>query len=153
MIGVSPVPPLPLSHSVGPLIAQTSIHVGGKAMFTEHKYLGTQEYDAACERLKALARQRGKPIGYSPIFTIMKLSPGNHAAKEAGRMLGEISEQMHLAGKPMLSALVINQQQGTPGGGFFDLAVQLGKLPAGASDQEKIAFWKKELAAVYATKW
>ncbi len=122
-------------------------------MFTKHKYLGTPEYNIACEQLKALAQQRGKPVGYSLIFGIMKLAPGNHAAKEAGHILGEISEQMHLAGKPMLSALVINQQSGTPGPGFFELAVQLGKLPAGASNQDKNAFWKKELAAVYATGW
>ena len=122
-------------------------------MFTKHKYLGTPEYSVACEQLKALAQRRGGPIGYGLIFRIMKLTPGNHAAKEAGHMLGEISEQMHLAGKPMLSALVINQQLGTPGRGFFELAVHLGKLPAGTSDQDKITFWKKELAAVYATTW
>ena len=121
-------------------------------MFTKHKYLGTPEYDTTCERLKVLARQ-GKPTGYNLIFEIMKLPLGNYAAKEAGHMLGEISEQMHLAGKPMLSALVINQRDRMPGSGFFELAVHLGKLQAGASDQEKTAFWEKELAAVYATKW
>jgi len=68
-------------------------------------------------------------------------------------MLGEISEQMHIAGKPMLSALIINQDLGIPGRGFFELAVLLGRLPVGASDQDKIAFWKKEIAAIYATKW
>jgi hypothetical protein len=83
----------------------------------------------------------------------MKLTPGNYAANQAGYMLGEISEQMHLVGKPMLSALVVNQGMGMPGKGFFELAVLLGRLPAGASDQEKKAFWKKELAAIYATKW
>ena len=122
-------------------------------MFTKHKYLGTKEYDITFERLRTLAQQGEMPIGYHIIFKIMKLTPGNHAAKEAGHLLGEISEQMHLAGNPMLSALVINQQRGMPGLGFFKLAIQLGKLPVGASDQDRKAFWKKELAAVYANHW
>lgn len=122
-------------------------------MINKPKYLGTSEYDTICEQLKSLAQQRGRPTGYNFIFKTMKLTPGNQAAKEAGQMLGEISEQMHLAGKPMLSALVINQDLEMPGSGFFVLAVHLGKLPTGASDQDKKAFWKKELAAIYATKW
>jgi hypothetical protein len=122
-------------------------------MINKPKYLGTPEYNTTCEQLKALAQQKGKPTGYKFVFKIMKLTPGNHAANEAGQMLGEISEQMHLAGKPMLSALVINQDLGIPGRGFFELAVLLGRLPAGASDHDKKAFWKKELAAIYATKW
>jgi len=122
-------------------------------MFVEHKYLGTPEYDLACNRLKSLAQERGSLTGYDLIFEILKLTPGNHTAKEAGQLLGEISEQMHLAGKPMLSALVINRQQGLPGSGFFELAIHLGKLPANATDQDKKTFWKKELAAVYATQW
>lgn len=122
-------------------------------MINKPKYLGTPEYNTVFEQLKEFARQGGKITGYNLIFKIMKLTPGNHAANEAGYMLGEVSEQMHLAGKPMLSALVINQQLGLPGQGFFKLAVLLGKLPAGASDQDKVVFWKNELAAIYATKW
>jgi hypothetical protein len=126
-------------------------------MFKEHKYLGTQEFDAACEKLKELARQSGEPIGYNPIFKIMKLSLGSHAAKEAGHMLGEISAQMHLAGKPMLSALVINWRKRMPGDGFFKLADKLYNNDKEelqkASKQEKKAFWEKELAAVYDTEW
>jgi hypothetical protein len=122
-------------------------------MINKPKYLGTPEYNSVYEQLKAIAGQRGKPTGYNLVFKIMKLTPGNYAANQAGYMLGEISEQMHLVGKPMLSALVVNQGMGMPGKGFFELAVLLGRLPAGASDQEKKAFWKKELAAIYATKW
>jgi hypothetical protein len=122
-------------------------------MINKPKYLGTPDYNTISEQLKALAQQKGRPTGYNLIFKIMKLTPGNHAAKEAGQMLGEISEQMHIAGKPMLSALVVNQDLGIPGRGFFELAVLLGRLPADASDHDKKAFWKKELAAIYATKW
>lgn len=122
-------------------------------MINKPKYIGTPEYNIVYDQLKAIARQKGKPTGYNFVFKIMKLIPGNHAASEAGYMLGEVSEQTHLAGKPMLSALIINQQLGIPGAGFFELAVLLGKLPDGANDQDKKAFWKKELAAIYNTKW
>jgi hypothetical protein len=122
-------------------------------MFTKPKYYGTPEYTAICERLKEVAMKGGPPIGYDVIFEIMKLRPGNHAAKEAGQMLGEISEQMHSEGKPMLSALVVNQQEGMPGPGFFELAILLEKLPRGADSQEKQTFWKKELRAIYSTTW
>ena len=122
-------------------------------MFNTAKYYGTPEYALVYERLKSAANQDGLPIGYDVVFEIMKLKPGNHAAKEAGHLLGEISERMHREGKPMLSAIVINQQDGLPGSGFFELAIHLGKLPHGATRQEKEAFWEEELRAIYSTTW
>jgi len=74
-------------------------------MFTKPKYYGTPEYNTVCERLKEVAKKGGSPIGYDVIFEIMKLKPGNYGAKEAGQMLGEVSNQMHSNGKPMLSEL------------------------------------------------
>jgi hypothetical protein len=122
-------------------------------MFTQHKYLGRPEYNRTCERLITVANAGGPPISYEEVFEIMGLTPGNYAAKEAGHLLGEISEQMHSEGKPMLSAIVVNRQEGMPGSGFFKLAVQLGKLPRGATRQEERAFWEEELRAVYLTTW
>ncbi len=121
-------------------------------MFVEHKYKGTDKYNLVYERLKSVAENRQK-TDYSAVFAIMKLTPGNHAAKEAGHLLGEISEQMHKEGKPMLSALVVSQQKGRPGSGFFELAVKLGRLPENASEDEKERFWKLEVNAVHSTAW
>ena len=122
-------------------------------MFTESKYFGTPEYTLVFERLKAVANKRELLIGYSIVFDLMKLKPGNYAASEAGHMLGEISERMHSEGKPMLSAVVVNQQTGMPGDGFFVLASMLEKLSSDATAEQREAFWKRGLKAVYSTSW
>ncbi len=63
-------------------------------MINKPKYYGTPEYTAVCQRLKEVARKGGPSIGYTVIFKLMKLTPGNQAAKEAGQMLGEFSERI-----------------------------------------------------------
>jgi len=103
--------------------------------------------------LTSLARQRKPPIGYLYIFEALGLKRGNYAAAQAGQLLGEICQHMHQQGKPMLGALVMNLQKGMPGDGFFELAVTLGRLRAGATEDEKLAFWKSEVRAIYATTW
>ena len=122
-------------------------------MFTQRKYFGTPEYDRVCKRLIAIANARGSPISYAEIFEIMGLRRGNYAAKESGHMLGEINEQMHSEGKPMISALVVNQKEKMPGRGFFKLAVVLGKLTRRATRRREKVFWENELTAVYSTTW
>ncbi len=121
-------------------------------MFINHKYNGTDIYNAVLERLKLIASNRRR-TDYSTVFAIMNLSPGNYAAKEAGHLLGEICDQMHKEGKSMLSALVVRQDTGKPGPGFFEMATKLGRLPANASEQERDEFWKREVNAVFATNW
>jgi hypothetical protein len=117
------------------------------------KYYLTPAYNQVLSHLISLARRGKAPIGYKYIFEALGLKPGNHAAAQAGQLLGEICQHMHQQGKPMLSALVINLSKGTPGDGFFELAVTLGRLRSGATEGEKMAFWKSELRAIYATSW
>ncbi len=125
---------------------------GGK-MLAQQNYLMSAAHYVVYNLLVDVARRKAAPIGYNKIFQIMKLKPGNYAAGEAGRLLGDVSKHACHSGRPMLSALVVNQEDKMPGKGFFNLAVELGKLPIGASDQEKKAFWKAELARVYASEW
>lgn len=47
--------------------------------------------------------------------------------REVGYILGEISEDEHVAGRPMLSALALSKA-GKAGPGFFGLARALGAL-------------------------
>ena len=49
----------------------------------------------------------------------------------------------------MLSAIVVSKSDGLPGIGFFNLAVDFGRLPAGANKKGRMAFWKKEQNRVY----
>jgi len=115
------------------------------------RYAGTQEYNLVFKRLKEIASNR-RSTDYSTIFAIMKLKGGHHASREAGHLLGEISVETHMAGKPMLSAIVVNQT-GRPGKGFYELATKLGKLEPKASDDDRENFWRREVNAVFATSW
>ncbi len=59
-------------------------------------------------------------------------------------LLGRISKEEVAHGRGMLTAVVVRQEDGLPGQGFFQLAKELG---FDASDQE--AFWASELARVF----
>lgn len=81
---------------------------------------------------------------------IMKLPlQGSHMGREVGHLLGEISEDEHTHGRPMLSAVAVGVS-GYLGEGFFAFARELGKL----TKEGKVAadaFWTSERDAVYAT--
>ncbi len=68
-------------------------------------------------------------------------------AREVGQILGEISEDEHRQGRPMLSAVAVSTS-GQPGEGFYELARALGKLKS-ESLKESHLFWERERAAVY----
>lgn len=116
------------------------------------KYRGTPMFGETARLLIQTARSSGL-INYAPIFEILGLKPGNNAAKEAGQLLGEISEETHKMGLPMLSALVVSTGKQRPGGGFYVLANWVGKIPADATEQQKEAFWREERDKVYAANW
>ncbi len=115
----------------------------------KEKYKDSLDYMLVyCELIKAA--QNRSTIGYQAVATIMGLPmTGNHMARETGHMLGEISQNEHAQGRPMLSALVV-RTSGSPGPGFFKLARDLGKLrPATREEEER--FWRGEIGAVYKT--
>ncbi len=122
-------------------------------MPVERNYLATPTHKLIYARLKEVARRHGPPIGYKVVFEIMGVKPSNYAGSTAGKLLDDINHYTELLDKPMISALVVSQERKIPGNGFFELAVRLGKLPVGASDGEKKAFWKEELEKVYAAEW
>jgi len=118
-----------------------------------NKYRGSREYLLVYSELIDAARYRGT-LTYKTIASIMGLPPsGNHMAAETGWLLGEISEDEVNQGRPMLSALAIGVK-GSPGGGFFSLASELGKLQDD-SKEGKRKFWEKEKEATYEawSKW
>lgn len=113
------------------------------------KYRGSKVYLLTyCELITAA--QRRETVTYQEIASIAGLPPsGNYMGKEVGYLLGEISDDEHANGRPMLSAIAVNTQ-GKPGSGFFALARDLGKLQDATPEGEQ-QFWEKEKAAVYAT--
>jgi hypothetical protein len=114
-------------------------------MVVADKYRCTGEYFLVfCELVKA-ARHRGT-VTYQEVADVVGMpTVGAHMGKEVGHLCGEISEDEHKLGRPMLSAVVVGVD-GTPGDGFFKLAEDLGKLAGG---DDRVRFWREEQSAVY----
>ena len=113
------------------------------------KYRGSKEFLLVYCALISAARSWAT-VSYQKVAEMMGLPPqGQYMGTEVGHLLGEISEDEHRHGRPMLSALAVSVT-GIPGKGFFKLAAQFGKLDiaSGMTEQE---FWQKERDAVYET--
>lgn len=115
-------------------------------------FRGSTAYFESYKALIRAAREHN-PATYKLLMEIMKLKPGNYAQAQVGIMLGEISEDTVRAGLPMLSAVVVGTETKRPSEGFFQLAVELGRLPAGCGEAQKMVFWESELQRVYKAKW
>lgn len=114
-----------------------------------NKYRGTTIYQLVYAELVAAARYRGT-VTYQEIAQLMGLPlTGSHMGSELGHILGEISEDEHLHGRPMLSAVAVGVS-GLPGSGFFACARDFGKLAEDGKAAE-VAFWTAERDAVYGT--
>jgi hypothetical protein len=112
------------------------------------KYRGKEIYGHVHDLL-VQAASRNRTVYYGQIGRLMGLEPGETLTREVGHILGEINEEEHGKGKPMLSAVVINAVEKTPGEGFFRLAEKLDKYH-GSTEQDRMDFWREELQKVYA---
>ncbi len=111
------------------------------------KYRGTQEFLLVYMKLISAAQHRGIAY-YAEIARILGIEqPGHHMAREVGQVLGEISEDEHQSGRPMLSAVAV-ASKGPPGEGFYKLAARLGRYSGSSKADEKI-FWSSEIDRVY----
>jgi len=109
------------------------------------RYRGRPEYLLVYAALIEAAKERDF-ITYSWVAQTMGLPPrGNYMSREVGQLLGEITQEEHDKGRPMLSALARNATGGI-GPGFFALARDLGRMQA---DDDKAAFLAAETEAVY----
>ncbi len=117
--------------------------------FVASKYRGTDTYYKVRSKLIKVAKNQDT-ITYQNVAQIAGLpQSGNYMANEIGHILGEISEDEHADGRPMLSVVVVDKA-GNLGPGFFTLAKALGKL-ASDDDNDKQQFADKERKAVYST--
>jgi hypothetical protein len=114
----------------------------------ELKYEGSAEYGLVHASLVWAARRRAT-FKYGDVGQLMGLSGGPEAMREVIQIISEIAQAEHQAGRPLLSAVVVTTKTGRPGKGFFEQAVELGKLPAQTGTEERGRFWEKELARVY----
>jgi hypothetical protein len=115
------------------------------AHIVKNKYRGTTKYARVLAELVRAAEYYGVTT-YQDIAVIMGLpQTGAHMAAEIGHLLGEVSEDEVRAGRPMLSAVVVNIG-GKPGPGFFALAKELKRMVPGEDEGD---VWNRELEATY----
>jgi hypothetical protein len=120
----------------------------GERLNVPSKYRSRPSYHLVYSRLIEAARHRGT-VTYQEIAKIVGLPlSGNHMQGEIGHLLGEISEDEHLYGRPLLSAVAVNSK-GNPGAGFFELARLLGEL-ASKDPADESRFWADQKAEIYA---
>ena len=113
------------------------------------KYRGTKEYFIVLAELITAARFRGV-VTYQEVAKLIGFPlTGSYMGAEIGNLLGEISEDHHDLGYPMLSAIVVTIS-GLPGPGFFNCANRLGRYEGKTTDDER-EFWEKEVDAVHRT--
>jgi len=113
------------------------------------KYRGKKEYFVVLAELLTAARYKGM-ITYQEVAKLIGFPlTGNYMGAEIGNLLGEISEDQHVLGYPMLSAIVVTNS-GLPGPGFFNCASRLG-LFTGSSAEEETQFWKAQVDSVHNT--
>jgi hypothetical protein len=112
------------------------------------KYRHKPEYFLAYAELLAAARRRGT-VTYREIAFVTGLPMRwPRMLVEVGDLVGEISKDEHLMGRPMLSALAVHEDNGRPGKGFFGLAKGLKQLKDD-SEQGKQRFWEQQKASIY----
>lgn len=113
----------------------------------EFKYLRNEpeKFLTVYVELIKLARKK-ETTTYGAIAEMMGLpSHGNYMSREVGQILGEISEWEHSQGRHMLTALVIRDDLGQPGDGFFTFAKELKNIEIENEEE----FWRNELGAVF----
>ena len=91
------------------------------------KYRGTGEYFLVFNELVAAAKYRGT-VTYQELAGVVGLPiVGAYMGTEIGHILGEISEDEHELGRPMLSAVAVGVA-GMPGDGFFCVCKELRQI-------------------------
>ena len=111
----------------------------------ESKWNHTKEYYIAYSILINAAQHQGFTT-YQEIAQAIGLpTAGSYMGSQIGEILGAISANEKMRGRPMLSAIAIGTS-GKPGGGFIPWAKELGFFIE--ADDEK-DFWEKECEKVY----
>lgn len=108
--------------------------------------------DAVLKILISCASPKKKAtITYSGLTEAIKPYKIHYRCKALNDLLEEISRAEHVAGRGMLSAVVVYKYgKRIPGEGFFALAESLGKYPnrKGQDHEKDKEFWENELKTV-----
>lgn len=112
---------------------------------------GPKEWMAAKDEMIQIIGSRVRacrgPMTYGELCSPMKSISIEPYSCALAHMLGEVSDDEDTAGRGMLSAYVVSDETGGPGGGFFELAATLGR-----DVRDRDAFWVAELHRVEAAR-
>jgi hypothetical protein len=72
-----------------------------------------------------------------------------HQGSQIGRLRGTAAVEEWAAGRPLLSAIVVSADTQQPSYGFYDLAMQLGDLPRGASPERQERYWIEQVQGCF----
>lgn len=67
-------------------------------------------------------------------------------------LLGELSASEHREGRPLLTSIVVKQNSGRPGAGFFRNAREIGAFEGPDDEEARERFWQAQVSSVYA-RW
>lgn len=99
--------------------------------------------------LKEIAASEQK-INYGQLYNQIGVDSRDPRERQRGSdILTEVNKISIKERDVMISSIVVLQEEQIPGGMYFGLAVEFGKLNEGASESEKLAFWQKECKKVY----
>ena len=101
------------------------------------------------EKLVEIA-QRQETISYSAVASIADL---HVRSRTLFNILDDINRREHDAGRPLLTAVVVRKEEGTPGKGFFTFATRLGHHRVGKNQGRSLdrkLYWIRERDRVYA---
>ncbi|MDL1917533.1 hypothetical protein FBR00_16475 [Anaerolineae bacterium CFX4] len=96
----------------------------------------TVEYHLIYGALIAAARHRGTVTYQELAQTVGLPVTGNYMGRQIGELLGAVSQNEVINGRPMLSAVAVTSS-GSAGGGFFTLARELGLLNSSHEADER----------------
>ena len=110
-----------------------------------------QAREQAREHLISVAKKKKALITYGDLAKKITARTFKHPRFVGlDKLLGEISEAEHHAGRGMLTALVVNKSEGEPGRGFYKLARELKFGVSG--NMAKGLVWASQLHKVW-TYW
>lgn len=89
-------------------------------------------------------------IHYQKLYEKIGLNRENPDDRNRGaKILAEINNISINKNKTMLSSLVTLKGNEEPAFGFFELAIELGKLKPDANEDDKLKFWIEEVKKVF----
>lgn len=116
-----------------------------------------RQLTAACRGFLVEYAQKQRTTSYTELNAVLAqrttARPFDFDLDSERRALGELLGEVALLERPacghLISAIVLYLNDNSAGGGFFDLAIEIGELSPDATDDQKLAFWAGEVRAVH----